>query len=659
MQSRDDAEKALALVVSNTTRTYLQQVLDEVVLAIKAGRFDDAQPVLALGVLLGWWTDAVGESVVEQIKESWAAAFGVTSEGRVAVTPRDDAMAFHLAAVKDRLSRSALPEIPEAAFDEVRLSQSAAALGGWDTEHQGRDIAERLAWEPDKAYWQQAKADAEAEIDKILDPLGRPGTPARTYAHKNDPQVKVWQEVRARAVDKIKEHEGDWKVRATRIARTEATSAWNSGSLAALASEGRTHKKWVATTKGRNAHRTRDSHREAHGQVVPLSRPFKVGKSLLMAPGDPSAPPWETINCFVDGQVVEARNIVSGYSREYSGDIVHVTAAGVDVLSGTPNHPVLTLRGWVPLGLLEEGDRLVGCRFREDVPVGHPDVEDVPATIEQVVAALAELSAPRRVVGVGVQFHGDPGQGEVDVVRPDRPLWVSDEPLVSKPVGEQAFARGDLTAAGLGLLREFFVAGVLPAAAVPGVLQVARSEFDAAFEQAATDHELVEAKITADLFDGGPVEVTLHDVVNVHVESGWHGRVSNLETASGWYTNSTIICHNCRCTVVGADAPEQAALTAAANESWRRQIRVPKGNGPLSGRWVDMPGKVVEDLLHKVNETPIDDQALGKIMDALEEAKAWDPADPDTHDRLDDVLSYLMDATATRDEDIGNEIAKA
>jgi DNA topoisomerase IB len=213
------------------------------------------------------------------------------------VTARAEAMAFHLAAVRDRLSRSALPEIPEAAFDEVRLSQSSAALGGWSSKQQSRDIAERLAWEPDKDYWKQQKAYAEAQIDKILDPLGKPGAPARTYAHKNDPQVKVWQAVRAGAVDKINEDEGDWQVRATRIARTESTAAWNSGALAALAAEGRTHKKWLAHVKGKNSGRTRESHREAHGQVVMLSRPFKVGQSLLMMPGDPAAPPWETINC--------------------------------------------------------------------------------------------------------------------------------------------------------------------------------------------------------------------------------------------------------------------------------------------------------------------------------------------------------------------------
>lgn len=292
-ESRDEAEAALAAVVAEEARSFLRQVLGAVLAAIRGGRTEEAQPVLALGVMLGWWTDAVSNRVVATVQESWRAAFGATLGGATVVGPRADAMSFHVAAVRDRLSRSALPEVPEAAFDQVRLSQSDAALGGWGAERQARDIAERLAWEPDKSYWQDQKAYAESRIDEVLDPLGRPGAPAREYARRNDPVVAEWQRLRAEAVDRVREDESDWQVRATRIARTESTAAWNSGALAALAAEGVPYKRWVATP----GDRTRESHREADGQVVPLPRPFHVGDSLLMMPGDPSAPPWETVNC--------------------------------------------------------------------------------------------------------------------------------------------------------------------------------------------------------------------------------------------------------------------------------------------------------------------------------------------------------------------------
>ena len=271
--------------VEATTKTYLQRVIEAALAEYAAGRI--TQPVLTLGVLYEWYQDIVAAPVVEQITEAWNAAFPEPTPANAT------ARATHLAAVTDRLSRRIDPALPEGAMDQVRLSQSAAALEGWTPEEMARDIAERLAWEPDKTYWKEQKARAEAAIDDILDPFGPPGTPARTYAHQNDPDVKALQAIRAEAVDRINADESIWGTRARRIARTEFTSMQNAGALAALIDEGRTHKKWLATHDGR----TRPEHLEAHGQVVPITQPFRVGAFLLQIPGDPTAPPHLTVNC--------------------------------------------------------------------------------------------------------------------------------------------------------------------------------------------------------------------------------------------------------------------------------------------------------------------------------------------------------------------------
>jgi uncharacterized protein with gpF-like domain len=54
-------------------------------------------------------------------------------------------------------------------------------------------------------------------------------------------------------------------------------------------------KEWVATVDSV----TRDSHREADGDTVPMEEPFIIGdeRSEMMQPGDPSAPAAEVINC--------------------------------------------------------------------------------------------------------------------------------------------------------------------------------------------------------------------------------------------------------------------------------------------------------------------------------------------------------------------------
>ncbi len=89
-----------------------------------------------------------------------------------------------------------------------------------------------------------------------------------------------------------------WNTRAARIARTETTGAYNAATLEAARIEQdetgtEMHKVWVATTDAR----TRDSHFAADGQRVGLDEPFLIGGERLRYPGDPQAPPSESVNC--------------------------------------------------------------------------------------------------------------------------------------------------------------------------------------------------------------------------------------------------------------------------------------------------------------------------------------------------------------------------
>lgn len=88
--------------------------------------------------------------------------------------------------------------------------------------------------------------------------------------------------------------------RARVIARTESHGARNTVNAAsvrrvsaAFGVPGAFSRRWQAA----NDERTRESHRRADGQTVPLNEPFMVGSASLDFPGDPSGPPEETINC--------------------------------------------------------------------------------------------------------------------------------------------------------------------------------------------------------------------------------------------------------------------------------------------------------------------------------------------------------------------------
>lgn len=78
--------------------------------------------------------------------------------------------------------------------------------------------------------------------------------------------------------------------RALRIARTEAGSAANGAAIAGFQAGGANGKGWLATDDSR----TRDSHRELDGEVVPIGSVFSNG---LRFPGDPQGEAEEVINC--------------------------------------------------------------------------------------------------------------------------------------------------------------------------------------------------------------------------------------------------------------------------------------------------------------------------------------------------------------------------
>jgi len=69
---------------------------------------------------------------------------------------------------------------------------------------------------------------------------------------------------------------------------------------------------------------------------------------------------YDAVYCFVGETKVESPSpIERSYVREYSGLLVTIKTALGNELTGTPNHPILTGKGWVALGLLKEGDQVI------------------------------------------------------------------------------------------------------------------------------------------------------------------------------------------------------------------------------------------------------------------------------------------------------------
>lgn len=288
--ARDEIEREISKAVGRAVRMFLARMVRE-----SRGTVDSltaASTPMTLGEAYGWWDAAVSAEVMQSVHGAFRVIWEDVSDGKILSTSLDGAERY-AASVKDRLVRGLDPSLPDDAFDKVRVSLASGMAEGWSKDELSRRIGAELSWDKNGPYWQSERSRAESAIDAILDPLGGPGTPAREWARMNDPRVRELQGDMSRAAQRIAADDSHWKMRADRIARTEATGAAGYATLDALGVEGAVGKEWLSG----GGPRTRPTHAAANGQVQALDKPFEVGGFPMMMPGDPSGPAKEVVNC--------------------------------------------------------------------------------------------------------------------------------------------------------------------------------------------------------------------------------------------------------------------------------------------------------------------------------------------------------------------------
>jgi SPP1 gp7 family putative phage head morphogenesis protein len=342
--------------------------------------------------------------------------------------------------------------------------------------------------------------------------------------------------------------------RSKTIARTEMYRAYREGNRATYAANDDIVEKWVW-----NAHqggRTCAACLAMDGEEFPVTEPMG------------SHP-----NCFVAGTLISGDTALAGSKRWYEGEFVKITtASGVD-FTVTPNHPILTSKGWVAAGNLDESCYLIRSG---DTKRGSPQIPndyDVPSRIEDVVESLSRARGVGSVTvpTTAVDFHGDGVEGEVDIVFSDSLLrnGVLADEFGQEQVHNLFVGRGDnrVLLASLGGLDEGFVRNRHTAscdvcgARVLNVfvggsgthIQPVRvgdaAPRNAVLVEAALNNRSTYAVPDCETIFRFAGNVTPDKVVSVERYFGRHF-VYNLETSVGWYIANGIIAHNCRCTML-------------------------------------------------------------------------------------------------------------
>lgn len=277
------------------------------------------------------------------------------------------------------------------------------------------------------------------------------------------------------------------------------------------------------------------------------------------------------VNCVLGDTIVNADNVKAATKMNYSGNIVKLKTRSGKVLSVTPNHILLTQRGWVAAKNIQKTDKVVANSDRVKNLSGDDAINGDQTTIADEFVSLEKASG---VVAVEVpvtakDFKGDAVTDEkVKVILPQSFLRNKTDASSSEFGRYLPLVGGklaDSTLSGFSSIDQLLV-GVLLATngivgseckslsllgsggAHPGIHRFTSSTaYNTRLNEAKSNSSTADIETLSKSFlaDAGLIE--FDDVIGVDVYSVHNTPVYDLETTSTLYTANGIISSNCRC----------------------------------------------------------------------------------------------------------------
>lgn len=180
----------------------------------------------------------------------------------------------------------------------------------------------------------------------------------------------------------------------------------------------------------------RPSHRKLEGKVIAWDEPPVAGENGERAHAG------AIFNCFPGSTPISLANGCHYlFRRWYEGPLVLIEhESGRFEL--TPNHPVLTRRGWIAAQNLQRGDHLVKsrsdafCAIEDNKNEGQPTFDDLFATLD--VVTRRKVQEPFLF-----DFHGERPRHDVDAIRADHLLPGCGMPTAFERFCNLALSRAD------------------------------------------------------------------------------------------------------------------------------------------------------------------------------------------------------------------------
>jgi len=192
--------------------------------------------------------------------------------------------------------------------------------------------------------------------------------------------------------------EGMSRTRGTKISRTEIVRAWNEAAINRYEEFG------IPGVTAMVELATAGDDRVCAECAGLQGRVYTLADARGVIPVHP--------NCLPGDALVSSCGGIAGASKRwFDGNLVIIRTASGQQLSSTPNHPVLTERGWVPAHLLNVGDYVVRNGRGDGKLFGNDEAQDVPARIEDVAETFFRAREVTEIKQSPSMFHGDGMEG--------------------------------------------------------------------------------------------------------------------------------------------------------------------------------------------------------------------------------------------------------
>jgi hypothetical protein len=364
---------------------------------------------------------------------------------------------------------------------------------------------------------------------------------------------------------------GLWQ--AQRVVRTEAGRCWSEGAEdahgQAVEAGLQVRKRWSATLDKR----TRSEHGHMDGTYADENGLFWMSGLSAPQPREFGSPELD-INCIPEDSIAIGIDTEKLYRRHYDGVMVRIETAIGNKFSVTPNHPILTERGWVKASKIVNGESIISVNLGKVRKVGKPDIEYAPPIIAQIFDLFSIIGSKQGMGGSKEQFHGDGEYSNVDIVSFNRHLWNRFESAFYKPLIKRIFSLADILPSLLSrnsTRDEFWNPSFHPAYSIMRILGKARALLwrrfghshkhsigsapnasSGFFEDAADWTTRYVVLLCKSLF-GRSAKIVSDKVISIRSEP-FSGHVYNLQTSNSWYglysgNGNMSIVHNCRCAV--------------------------------------------------------------------------------------------------------------